>query len=260
MTIQDVAIIDTTLRKGEQFAQAHFTTAQKQMIVRALDRFGVDAIEITNPPTSPRSFADARLLAALPLRAMILAHVRWTVDDVQAAIDAGVDGVNIFYGMSDQLREHSHGHSLAAMISCAERCIRLAQAHGLVVRFSSLFTAAHRTSPGAASPTRLRPSSPPSLCSGISAHTPKRPAWSTPLKQRSPPVSARPTSAAAQRWLLMSVNQSLLPCKPKHGAFRHHLYIRYDHSAQVIHRFHARRGVIHGSPLCGALPSRGPNE
>ncbi len=163
------------------------------------------------------------------------------------------------YGMSDQLREHSHGHNLAAMIGCAERCIRLAQAHGLVVRFSSLFMAAHRTSPGAASPARLRPSSLPSLCSGISAHTPKRPAWSTPLKQRSPPVSARPTSAAAQRWL-MSVNQSLLPCKPKHGAFRHHLYIRYDHSAQVIHRFHARRGVIHGSPLCSALPSRESNE
>jgi len=137
VTIQHVAIIDTTLREGEQFAQAHFTTAQKQTIARALDRFGVDAIEITNPAASPRSFDDARLLAALPLRAMILAHVRCTVDDVRAAIDAGVDGVNLFYGMSDQLREHSHGHSLEAMIGCAAQCIRLAQAHGLVVRFSS---------------------------------------------------------------------------------------------------------------------------
>jgi len=137
VTIQHVAIIDTTLREGEQFAQAHFTTAQKQTIARALDRFGVNAIEITNPAASPRSFADARLLAAMPRRAMILAHVRCLMDDVQAAIDAGVDGVNLFYGMSDQLREHSHGHSLAAMITCAEQCIRLAQAHDLVVRFSS---------------------------------------------------------------------------------------------------------------------------
>ncbi|MDQ6604156.1 MAG: homocitrate synthase [Chloroflexota bacterium] len=137
MTIQHVAIIDTTLREGEQFASAHFTTAQKQIIARALDRFGVDAIEITNPAASPRSFADARLLAAMPRRAMILAHVRCTVDDVQAAIDAGVDGVNLFYGMSDHLRTHSHGHSIATMIACAEQCIRLAQAHGLVVRFSS---------------------------------------------------------------------------------------------------------------------------
>lgn len=137
MTIQHVAIIDTTLREGEQFASAHFTTAQKQTIARALDCFGVDAIEITNPAASPRSFADAQLLSAMPRRAMILAHVRCTTDDVQAAIDAGVDGVNIFYGMSDQLRAHSHGHSLETMIGCAEACIRLARAYGLVVRFSS---------------------------------------------------------------------------------------------------------------------------
>lgn len=137
MTIEHVAIIDTTLREGEQFAQAHFTTAQKQTIARALDRFGVDAIEITNPAASPRSFADARLLAAMPRRAMLLAHIRCTMGDVRAAIDAGVDGVNIFYGMSDQLRAHSHGHSLERMIGCAERCIRLAQADGLIARFSS---------------------------------------------------------------------------------------------------------------------------
>src|SRR4051794_3240221 len=84
--------------EGEQFASAHFTTEQKQTIARALDRFGVDAIEITNPAASPRSFADAQLLSATPRRAMLLAHVRCTVEDVQAAIDAGVDGVNIFYG------------------------------------------------------------------------------------------------------------------------------------------------------------------
>jgi len=137
VTIQQVAIIDTTLREGEQFARAHFTTAQKQSIACALDHFGVDAIEITNPAASPRSFADARLLSAMPLRAMILAHVRCTADDVRAAIDAGVGGVNIFYGMSGQLRTHSHGHSLATMIACAQECIWLAQAHGLVVRFSS---------------------------------------------------------------------------------------------------------------------------
>jgi homocitrate synthase len=137
VTIQHVAIIDTTLREGEQFASAHFTTAQKQTIACALDRFGVDAIEVTNPAASPRSFADAQLLAAMPRRAMLLAHVRCTVEDVQAAIDAGVDGVNIFYGMSNQLRAHSHGHSLETMIECAQACIRLAQAHGLVVRFSS---------------------------------------------------------------------------------------------------------------------------
>jgi homocitrate synthase len=132
-----VAIIDTTLREGEQFACAHFTTAQKREIARLLDQFGVEAIEVTNPAASPRSFADARLLAAMPRRAMLLAHVRCTVGDVRAAIGAGVDGVNIFYGLSETLRAHSHGAALAVMIAQAERCIRLARAHGLIVRFSS---------------------------------------------------------------------------------------------------------------------------
>jgi homocitrate synthase len=137
VTIQHVAIIDTTLREGEQFASAHFTTAQKQIIAQALDRFGVAAIEVTNPAASPRSFADARLLSSMPRRARVLAHVRCTVADVQAAIDASVDGVNIFYGMSGHLRAHSHGHDLATMMADAEECIRLARAHGLIVRFSS---------------------------------------------------------------------------------------------------------------------------
>lgn len=132
-----VAIIDTTLREGEQFAHAHFTTAQKREIARLLDQFGVDAIEVTNPAASPRSFADARLLAAMPRRAMLLAHVRCTEEDVQAAIDAGVDGVNIFYGLSGPLRAHSHGSGLVEMIAQAEQCIRLARAHDLAVRFSS---------------------------------------------------------------------------------------------------------------------------
>jgi homocitrate synthase len=132
-----VAIIDTTLREGEQFARAHFTTAQKREIAQLLDQFGVDAIEVTNPAASPRSFDDARLLAAMPRRAMLLAHVRCTEDDVQAAIAADVDGVNIFYGLSGPLRAHSHGSGLAEMIAQAERCVQLARAHGLMVRFSS---------------------------------------------------------------------------------------------------------------------------
>lgn len=137
MSLEKYAIIDSTLREGEQFAHAHFTTAQKREIATALDRFGVDAIEVTNPAASPRSFADALLLARIPRRALLLAHVRCTPADVRAAIDAGVDGVNLFYGMSRELRVGSHGHTLDAMVAAVSACIALARAHGLHVRFSS---------------------------------------------------------------------------------------------------------------------------
>lgn len=38
------AIIDSTLREGEQFALAHFTTEEKIKIAKALDEFGVEYV------------------------------------------------------------------------------------------------------------------------------------------------------------------------------------------------------------------------
>jgi len=38
--IERFAIIDSTLREGEQFSNAHFTTADKIAIAKLLDEFG----------------------------------------------------------------------------------------------------------------------------------------------------------------------------------------------------------------------------
>ena len=69
MPLDRWAIIDSTLREGEQFANAHFTTEQKIRIAKALDEFGVEYIELTSPVASPQSYEDCRTIAALPLRA-----------------------------------------------------------------------------------------------------------------------------------------------------------------------------------------------
>lgn len=42
--LANFSIIDTTLREGEQFANAHFTTEDKIKIARALDDFGVEYV------------------------------------------------------------------------------------------------------------------------------------------------------------------------------------------------------------------------
>jgi len=39
-------IVDTTLRAGEQFARAHFTSEQRRDLARRLDAFGVDILEL----------------------------------------------------------------------------------------------------------------------------------------------------------------------------------------------------------------------
>ena len=130
-------IVDTTLREGEQFAGAHFTSGQRLALARQLDAFGVDVLETPSPRLSPQTAADVRALAALGLRTQVVAHIRCVVDDLDAAIEAGMAGVHIFYGSSPQLRASSHGRSLAQVADEAVILVRRALDAGLYARFSA---------------------------------------------------------------------------------------------------------------------------
>src|SRR6188472_610705 len=105
MSIKEFAIIDSTLREGEQFARAHYTTEQKVQIASALDEFGVEYIELTSPVASPQSFEDCRTIANLGLKTKVLTHTRCHMEDARRAVDTGVDGVDILSGTSSYLRE-----------------------------------------------------------------------------------------------------------------------------------------------------------
>ncbi|KAI9222388.1 mitochondrial homocitrate synthase [Blastocladiella britannica] len=135
--VSDFAIIDSTLREGEQFIHAHFDTDTKVAIARALDALGVEYIEVTSPAASEQSRRDCALLAGLGLRAKVVAHVRCHMDDVRIAADTGVAGLNVVIGTSPLLREHSHGKDMAAIAHQAEQVITYVRGRGLEVRFSS---------------------------------------------------------------------------------------------------------------------------
>ena len=60
MPFENFSIIESTLREGEQFSSATFSTAQKLEIAALLDEFGVEMIEMTSPVASPQSEADIR--------------------------------------------------------------------------------------------------------------------------------------------------------------------------------------------------------
>lgn len=134
--LQDFRIIDTTLREGEQFADAHFTSAQKRQIASALDAFGVDYIEVTSPAASKRALSDVQSIVRLNLKARIVAHVRCIPDDIDAAIRSGVHGINLFFGTSSFLRESGHGRSLEQILEAARAGVQRVKAAGLEVRFS----------------------------------------------------------------------------------------------------------------------------
>jgi len=135
--VERFAIIDSTLREGEQFSSAHFTREQKVQIAEALDAFGVEYIEVTSPVASPQSFDDCKTIAALPLKAKVLTHVRCHMDDARVAVETCVDGIDILFGTSSFLREFSHGKSVDQIIEQAREVITFIKDHGKEVRFSS---------------------------------------------------------------------------------------------------------------------------
>ncbi|KAJ0416548.1 HMGL-like-domain-containing protein [Aspergillus carlsbadensis] len=130
------AIIDSTLREGEQFALAHFDTAQKIKIARALDEFGVEYIELTSPAASPQSRADCEAICKLGLKAKILCHIRCNMEDAKIAVETGVDGINMCIGTSTQLMSHSHGKDLAYIARTASSIIHYVKSQNVEVRFS----------------------------------------------------------------------------------------------------------------------------
>jgi homocitrate synthase len=130
-------IIDSTLREGEQFARGNFRTEDKIAIARSLDAFGVEYVELTSPAASPQSQRDAERIVALGLSARVITHARCVVDDVRAAIDAGVQGIGLLFATSRILREASHGRSIQQIIDAMGPPIELALSAGLETRFSA---------------------------------------------------------------------------------------------------------------------------
>ncbi len=139
MSLTDFAIIDSTLREGEQFAGAQFSTADKIEIAESLNFFGVDYIEVTSPCASPQSRRDCTILAGLGLSAKVLTHLRCHLEDAKAALDTGVDGINVVIGTSALLRQFSHGKSIQQIIDTAATVLSYLREQGphLELRFST---------------------------------------------------------------------------------------------------------------------------
>jgi len=139
MSLDSFNIIESTLREGEQFVGANFTTDDKLRIADALDEFGVEYIELTSPAASPQSLEDAKTIARRGLKAKVLTHVRCHVDDAKRALDTGVHGIDLVIGTSSYLREFSHGLAMEQVIARAVEVLAWIRAHApqVELRFST---------------------------------------------------------------------------------------------------------------------------
>lgn len=139
MSFEEFSIIESTLREGEQFSTATFTTAQKIEIAGLLDEFGVEMIEMTSPSASPQSEEDIRVIARQGLKARLLTHIRCHKEDAKRALDTGVHGLDIVIGTSPQLMQHSHGKSIREIIDLAAEVMHYIreQKPDIILRFST---------------------------------------------------------------------------------------------------------------------------
>ncbi|TVY85257.1 Mitochondrial homocitrate synthase [Lachnellula suecica] len=138
--VNNFKIIESTLREGEQFANAFFDTEKKIEIAKALDDFGVDygiKIELTSPAASEQSRLDCEAICKLGLKAKILTHIRCHMDDARIAVQTGVDGVDVVIGTSSYLMEHSHGKDMTYITNTAIEVINYVKSHNIEIRFSS---------------------------------------------------------------------------------------------------------------------------
>lgn len=135
--VNNFEIIDTTLREGEQFANAFYTLDSKVKIAKALSDFGVDYIELTSPVASPQSKIELETVCKLGLKCKVLTHIRCNIYDAKVAVACGVDGVNVFIGTSQFMKRYSHGKDMSFITNAAIQVIEFVKSKGLEIRFST---------------------------------------------------------------------------------------------------------------------------
>jgi homocitrate synthase len=131
-----VEILDSTLREGEQTPYVNFLVDEKIEIARLLDRVGVDMIEAGDPSVSPSIFQAVKQIAALGLRAEIVAHSLATRAGIHKALECGVGRVVVFYPTSQIHLDRKMNKSQDQAIDIITDHVRYARSLGLKVRYT----------------------------------------------------------------------------------------------------------------------------
>lgn len=129
-------ILDTTLREGEQTPYVNFTIDEKLEIARLLDQIGVDMIEAGDPSVSPSVAKAIERIAALGLKAEIIAHSIASRASIDKAKASGAHRVAIFYATSKIHLDAKLHKTQAQALDIIREHIAYARSLGLKVRYT----------------------------------------------------------------------------------------------------------------------------
>lgn len=133
----DITIYDTTLRDGEQTPGVCLRTPEKVKIARKLDELKIHQIEAGFPVVSREEKKSVKTIIKEDLNADILVLSRTKKEDIDTAIDCGVDGIITFMGVSDLHLKHKLKMSQEEILNVCMGSIEHAKDHGLFVAFSA---------------------------------------------------------------------------------------------------------------------------
>ena len=106
--ISEARIFDTTLRDGEQSPRTSFSYDDKREIAAVLDDMGTHVIEAGFPVNSDAEFGAVRDIADATATT-VCGLARVVDEDIDAALDSGVEMVHVFCSTSDvQLQDSMH--------------------------------------------------------------------------------------------------------------------------------------------------------
>jgi len=170
-----VALRDVTIREGAQMPGRTYAVEDRVAAGRALDRLGVDAVQAGFPAVGETDRAAIRRLAADDdVAADVVGIARARVADVEAALDAEADVIEVFVPTSDRQLEHVLGESREAALSMTGEALDRAREGGARVHLT--LVDGFRTAPGHLSTTFEAFSSVPTVtvADTVGARTPGR--------------------------------------------------------------------------------------
>lgn len=134
---QKIQILDTTLREGEQTPGVSFKISQKIQIVKLLNQFGVDYIEVGHPVVSKDIFSFINKVSKLKLNAKIIAHSRLLKKDIDKVIELNIPWIGLFFDLCENHFKRKYGVSEKRALEMIGDSISYAKKHKLKVRFTA---------------------------------------------------------------------------------------------------------------------------